>query len=129
MTTQRQKQIEKLDILFSKLIRLRDGRCLRCGTLQGLECSHTVTREDLNLRWDFMNAITLCYRCHANWHKYPEEGKEWMLRKYPEFYAYAVQHRYEITQFKVDLDSVLKLLKEKEKEYNITKSYLLNNQP
>lgn len=124
---QRNKQIEKLDTLFSKLIRIRDGKCLRCGTIHGLECSHTITREDIQYRWDFMNAITLCYRCHRNWHQYQEEGKQWMQKNLPEFYNYYIDNRYKLSQFKVDLDEVLKLLKEKEKEYNSIKpSYLLN---
>lgn len=112
-------KVEKLDSLFSKLIRARDGKCLRCGTIHGLECSHTISREDINYRWDFMNAITLCWRCHAWWHREPEKAKAWMQEKFPVFYNYFLEHRYKLAQFKLDLDEVEQMLKSKKKEYNV----------
>lgn len=61
----------KADIEFSKWIRTRDGKCLRCGTTENLSNSHFWSREKSALRYEPDNCITLClWKCHIyGWEK------------------------------------------------------------
>ena len=61
----------KADIEFSKWIRARDGRCLRCGTTAQLTNSHFWSRNKSALRYEPDNCITLCaWKCHIyGWEK------------------------------------------------------------
>lgn len=77
-------KMKPLDILFSKAIRQRDGKCMRCGSISNLQCSHVLPRNYLSIRWEMENAITLCVGCHIYWwHKYPHEAVEWFDNMWP----------------------------------------------
>ena len=61
----------KLDIVFSKLVRLRNEfTCERCnkvfpeGHRQGLDCSHFYGRRHRSTRWHPDNAFAHCRGCH-----------------------------------------------------------------
>ena len=54
----------KADTLFSKFIRNRDGKCVRCGRTENLQCSHFWPRGRSSVRYDPLNCDTLCYACH-----------------------------------------------------------------
>ena len=69
----------KYDILFSKLIRLRDVDCQRCYKGGRLECSHIFSRRNRSLRHDTRNAKALCFNCHRWWHESPTEAYEWLV--------------------------------------------------
>lgn len=58
---------------FSRWIRNRDQKCLRCHTTEGLTCSHYHKRAISITRFDPENCITLCGACHADWEG-PREG-------------------------------------------------------
>lgn len=76
--------VRPLDVLYSKIIRARDGKCLHCGKTESLQCSHVLPRTFMSVRWDLDNAITLCFRCHIYWwHKYPHEAVAWYDTLYP----------------------------------------------
>ncbi len=62
---------KKADIEFSKWIRVRDGKCLRCKTTQNLTNSHFWSRNKSALRYEPDNCITLCaWKCHIyGWEK------------------------------------------------------------
>lgn len=70
---ERSRLIKKLDALFSKLIKQRDGhRCQRCHALhaegsRGLHNSHYWKRGLMGTRWDPANCVALCYGCHRRW--------------------------------------------------------------
>lgn len=72
------------DKKFSKWIRERDGRCLRCGTKENLSCSHFWSRNKSALRYEPDNCITLCtWKCHIyGWEK-EKQGvyRDFMLRR------------------------------------------------
>lgn len=61
-------KITRLDVLFSKFIRLRaGGKCEYCGKLKllpHLECSHFHGRRKRSVRYDPDNACGLCFSCH-----------------------------------------------------------------
>jgi hypothetical protein len=59
-------KIDPLDKLFSKYIRLRDGKCMRCGNKNTiLQCMHFHGRRKKTVRWDEDNACAGCYGCHS----------------------------------------------------------------
>ena len=60
-------QVKEADRLFSKYVRLRDGRCRLCGETQGLQCAHLFSRRYRATRWDVRNAWALDARCHMKW--------------------------------------------------------------
>lgn len=53
------------DIKFSELIRERDGKCVFCGRVGRLECSHFWGRGMKATRFDPLNCDALCFTCHA----------------------------------------------------------------
>lgn len=65
-------RITPADSAFSKCVRERAGwRCERCGeqhnrTSQGLHASHHHRRGQWGVRFDPMNAESLCYGCHSH---------------------------------------------------------------
>lgn len=69
------------DQKFSKYIRERDGRCMRCGRSDvGLDCSHYWKRGDKGTRFDPKNCIALCRDCHTIWERQKNnEYKAFML--------------------------------------------------
>ena len=69
-------RLDPADIAFSKAIRLRDGKCMRCGSmvrlnLEGMPASHTTShyfgRGNENTRFDPENCDCLCLGCHQIW--------------------------------------------------------------
>ena len=65
---------KKIDTEFSRIVRAR-GVCARCGKgaeKVQLQCAHIFSRRNMAVRWDFENALSLCYSCHIFWaHKEP----------------------------------------------------------
>lgn len=69
-------KIDRADQTFSQYIRLRDGKCMRCGSRvelndNGLPISHQAShyfgRGRENTRFDPENLDTLCWGCHQQW--------------------------------------------------------------
>lgn len=67
-------KLDKADVTFSKFIRLRDGRCVRCGRrgdgnngINGLQASHYFGRGKESTRFDPENVDALCFGCHQYW--------------------------------------------------------------
>ena len=56
---------KKADIEFSKWIRKRDGKCMRCGTINNLTCSHFWVRQHSATRYNPDNCVAVCWMpCH-----------------------------------------------------------------
>ena len=81
-------KLDKADEAFSRWIRLRDGKCLRCGTpvvLNGkglpvsLQASHFQGRGKESTRFDPENVCALCAGCHAYFTSYPAEHYLWQI--------------------------------------------------
>ena len=69
---------KKADTEFSRFIRNRDGKCIRCGKIEFLQCSHFWARANSATRYDPDNCDTLCYACHyGNIHgwEYNKQGE------------------------------------------------------
>lgn len=70
------------DTEFSKWVRARDGRCVRCGTTNNLTCSHFWVRQHSATRYDPDNCVALCWMpCHKyHWEKEKQGAyKDFML--------------------------------------------------
>ena len=97
---------DKLDILFSKYIRLRaKGYCEKCGAFKGtnrLECSHFFGRGNKSVRWNESNACALCFTCHCYFTANPLEHVQWFRARLGEEKFAALQQRLNNTHPKPD---------------------------
>lgn len=73
---------DKLDDVFSRLIRLRDGgTCQRCGAHESqkkIDCSHFWSRRHQATRYDPDNACAHCFTCHQYLGENPVEFATWI---------------------------------------------------
>lgn len=69
--SERQKLVDRLDALFSLVVRTRDQyRCQKEGCTghgKHMQCAHIFTRGKLSVRWELDNAVTMCYYHHILW--------------------------------------------------------------
>ncbi len=76
-------RIDKLDVLFSKFIRLRaGGKCEYCGKpTKRLQCSHFHGRRKRSTRYDPANACGLCFSCHQYLGEHPNIHTEFFKKR------------------------------------------------
>ena len=56
---------KQCDELWSKAVKRRAGfKCERCGKTTKLHAHHIIPRTNYALRYDLVNGVCLCYRCH-----------------------------------------------------------------
>ncbi len=72
--------LQKADKVFSLYIRQRDGRCVRCGKADGLQCMHIISRRYRAVRWNDLNAMAGCMACHVFYTHRPLEWIEFVDR-------------------------------------------------
>lgn len=61
------KQMKLLDDLWRDAIR-SIGYCEKCGKTSGMQAHHIFAKGHHRiLRWNLLNGICLCYRCHIHW--------------------------------------------------------------
>ena len=80
---QRGVTTKKLDALWSKLVRERDGMCMYCRGTENLNAHHIFSRSNYSTRWDLENGICLDAKCHTfsskfSAHKTPTEFTYWL---------------------------------------------------
>lgn len=110
--------IKECDTAMSLLVRSK-GFCdasdvSTCGG--GLQHSHTISRTNDTLRYDIINALSLCYKHHIHfWHASPLEAMQWFQRKFPERYEYLMEARNTITPHRTieDYKQILQDIKDK----------------
>ena len=116
----RQKMIDKIDKVCGDITRLIDRVCQKCGAPgPGLHSSHVKSKGKYsNLRFDLLNLIALCYKCHLHWwHKEPTESGKWFKKKFPERLKYLEKHKSLTEGIKTDdLPDILKDRRQKLKE-------------
>ena len=78
----RKNLIKKLDVVFSKYIRLRDSdpegycRCATCGEVHHwtkIQAGHFISRKHYSTRWDEENVHAQCVACNV--FRYGEQYK------------------------------------------------------
>lgn len=79
-------RIDPLDVLFSKVIRLRaKGKCQRClkpTEFGNLQAAHCWGRRKKSVRWDLDNALGLCFYCHRQIDSEDPDAKRDLFTKY-----------------------------------------------
>ena len=71
----------QVDKVISIWVRNRDGHCLKCGTKDNLQAAHIFSRTARSVRFDPLNILTLCWRCHLSWaHRNPIEFTEFVQK-------------------------------------------------
>jgi len=84
-TKNKRKLLEKqLDLAFSEFVRLRaDGKCDMCGRKGGkLDAHHLFKRSRRSVRWDTLNGVALCFRCHRLGAHSPDFGDQANFHKW-----------------------------------------------
>jgi hypothetical protein len=78
----RSKVIKDCDILWSKVVRQRDGNeCVIEGChADSCHAHHIFSRKNISVRWDVKNGISLCYRHHFHWaHRDYEQFRDFCI--------------------------------------------------
>jgi hypothetical protein len=82
----RKSRIARMDALARKIVNLRDVTC-QCPECEGegyaLECAHIIIRRFYVCRWNLLNLILLCKKCHAKFDANPVWGMRWFNEKFP----------------------------------------------
>ena len=123
--SERTKRIEKLDDLWSRVVRTRDGfHCQKEGCNghgKYMHAAHINTRNNKKLRWNIRNGITLCYHHHIVWgHSEPNEFDKWIKDKIGDDLYNELNEISKIRPKPIDdkfLDNIEKLLKSQLSEY------------
>lgn len=70
----RSKLVKKLDIVFSRYIRLKSAdhkgfcKCVTCGKVdhwKSMQCGHFMSRKHYSTRWDQNNVAVQCLACNV----------------------------------------------------------------
>jgi hypothetical protein len=77
----RTAQRNRCDALCSKIVRLRDRVCTRCGSPDFLQWSHHLSRRFLVIRYDFDNAVAHCRSCHTYFTHNPDLHALWIIER------------------------------------------------
>jgi len=110
---------KECDELHSLIIRLRDGKCMRCGTKNNLQRAHLINIGHMAHRWDENSSITLCYACHILWgHHHPLEFSEWLQETYPTKYNYWKDHKEDLQTKELSYIDIKFKLERRLKELN-----------
>ena len=92
---------KKCDVLFSTRIR-SIGFCvvpsIECKHGGQLQCAHIISRWNLRLRWDEMNALCLCAGHHRFYTTRPLEWAELIKNLFSAQYTYVMRHKNELNE-------------------------------
>lgn len=80
----KKQAIRELDELVSKIVRLRDGRCVTCGAAENLSCGHFEHRANYAIRWDLRNCNAQCLSCNGKHEHMTFPYRSYMAAKYGE---------------------------------------------
>lgn len=77
----------KLDLIFAKFIRGRDGAfevgaCISCGKISRLQCGHFIKRQYMGTRWDEINCAGQCVHCNYALQGNDIEFEKGLIRRY-----------------------------------------------
>ena len=57
-------------VAWASMVKLRDGKCTKCSSVYDLHAHHIESfKDNEKLRYDVNNGITLCGKCHREYHK------------------------------------------------------------
>ncbi len=73
---------KKLDTVTSLIVRLRDKRCVVCGSTQDPQCGHYISRRFIATRWDTSNCHQQCAGCNILHNSNPVPYTMFIQNKY-----------------------------------------------
>ena len=129
-TTERQKLVNKLDLIFSEYIRIRhcdhlgNVKCITCGDYYHwteVQCGHFIKRGNMATRWDLKNCGEQCMTCNCANDGMEESHRIYIENKYGEGTADELERRgrseahyseHDLKQMIEELRTELKALKE-----------------
>lgn len=90
-------KVTEADRQFSLAVRAAAAnQCEHCG-VNGedykLECAHLHGRRNARLRWDMLNAASLCHNCHRDFTENPKDFSDWVEREWPGRWAILNERR------------------------------------
>lgn len=116
--TERKKLVKKLDDITSKIVRLRDKKCITCGSMERLGCGHLFSRQAYSTRWDLKNCHAQCWGCNFR-HEYDFYRYEQMFKnKYGEEDYHELYRRFN-NPHKFSDKELRELLEERNAQYKI----------
>lgn len=74
--------IAELDKYTSIIVRRRDGKCVTCGSVQSLQCSHFYSRRYLSSRFDLRNCNAMCAGCNRRHNRDRKPYERYMRKTY-----------------------------------------------
>jgi 5-methylcytosine-specific restriction endonuclease McrA len=74
--------IAELDKYTSLIVRRRDGKCVTCGSVQSLQCSHFYSRRHLPTRFDLRNCNAMCAGCNRRHNRDRRPYERYMRKAY-----------------------------------------------
>ena len=74
--------IAELDKYTSIIVRQRDKRCVTCGSVQSLQCSHFYSRRYLPTRFDLRNCNAMCSACNRRHNRDRRPYERYMRKRY-----------------------------------------------
>jgi hypothetical protein len=84
----KKSEIRKKDKQFFEELKVSRGmKCERCGRSGVsekiyLQPSHIYSRSWMSLRWEPLNVVLKCAKCHWWWGKNPVDGVLWLMQYY-----------------------------------------------
>ena len=77
------KRLEiQLDDACRRYVKLRDGRCVICGSIENPQWGHLVTCACSRLRWNLKNVNQQCRDCNFRHEIRPEIYINWFINKW-----------------------------------------------
>jgi hypothetical protein len=74
------KRLEVIaDNLWSDLVKKRDEKCKKCGSVFGLSAHHIRVRQHKSTKYDIDNGIALCRDCHSLQKFRPEQFHDMII--------------------------------------------------
>ena len=74
--------VAELDRLVFVTVRRRDRRCVTCGEVRGLQCSHFYSRRYLRTRFELTNCNAMCSACNRRHNEDPGPYLRFMAERY-----------------------------------------------
>lgn len=117
--TWRQRLTKTNDDLLRLVVRARDeNRCQWCNKyVEGSDSHpHHIIHKggSLYLRWDLLNVVILCKKCHSKYHHRETDGLPWFQRTFPARWAYLEPLKNKLTDWrKADYERIRDGLKAK----------------
>lgn len=74
--------VAELDKYTSLIVRRRDGKCVTCGSVQSLQCSHFFSRRHLSTRFDLRNCNAMCAACNRRHNRDRRPYERYMRKAY-----------------------------------------------